>query len=37
MTAGFVVYGERSGEPQSFSNVANIQFDAARRFFPVFP
>jgi len=37
MTAGFVVYGERSGEPQSFSNAANRQFDAARRFFPVFP
>jgi hypothetical protein len=35
MTGGFVVYGERSGEPQSFSNVANRQFVAARRFFPV--
>jgi hypothetical protein len=37
MTTGFVVYGERSGEPQSFSDVAKIQFDAARRFFPVSP
>ena len=35
MTGGFVVYGERSDEPPSFSNVANRQFVAARRFFPV--
>ncbi len=36
MTGGFVVYGERNGEPQSFSNAANKQLVAARRFFPVF-
>jgi hypothetical protein len=37
MTGGFVVYGERKDKPQSFSNAANKQLVAARRFFPVLP